>query len=682
MWSAALPLDSASVRVTDLALRRLPYVLDLNHDGKAKLVAPHEQPKRLTISVVDADTGRSRWKRTISPSSQSHWQRFLQYPDINCDGHDELAVVSACFLESDRYRSGYDPTWPRIFVDVLSGKDGRPISWWRGPNFDSNQRRIESIELGPLGSDGRPDLMITTVFRHYVQPGSLRAVYLVSAARGVETHRLDAVHATRLADFNGDGLPDLFTARDTREGMQLKVLAGAAPEAWRRLGDVRPAQDYNGDGLTDAVEVAGESKPSLRIISGRDGQVLSQPAIEWRDQRIAEKPVVTAPPLPNGDLDGDGVTDLLVASEWRVPFRMESQAFALMAISGATGRRVWDSPNWTMGPSLREQAAFAVSVVDLKPFCADLDRDGSPEIVCPHRVFWHGAGPSSGLISQVCLTVIGGRDGRVVWTEALGKPVELGAVLYEFQLPYVVSPDLHDVNGDGTADLVVTVPDYRTPGSIQDISCDVWAVSGRDGSRLWQQPLKRVVPPHSIQHNQLAAAAVGDLDADGNAEIAIADVDTANAASELIFRLLVILETPGEFDDLHARGRAGRPGRRRAQVGRRAILRSVARREQGHAGVLRFGRPRTAANHRGAGMGILQPARDRGTSRRSDIGGQSRPRPDDRPIGQGIRQHRQAALGDTRERLDADRGHRSRQILTHAGHRQGPHVLWRRGFDR
>jgi len=548
MWSETLPLDSASVRVKDLALRRLPHVLDLNHDDKAEIVAPYEQSMRLLISVIDADTGRPRWEQTISPSSQSHWQYFLQYPDINGDGHDELVVVSECFLNSERY--GYassQPMWPRVFVDVLSGKDGRSLSWWQGPKFDPNQRRIESVEFGLLGSDGRPELMITTVVRYYAQISSLRDVYLVSAARGVETHRLESVHATRLADFNGDGLSDIFSSRETRDGMQLQVLAGAAPEAWRRLGDLRPAQDYNRDGVTDAVEVAADKQPRLRLISGRDGRVMSQLAIVWRDRRIAEIPIpiVTAPPPAHGDLDGDGIADLLVAAEWRVPFRMQSQPFPLMAISGATGRRVWDSPTWTMGRSLREQDAFGLSIIELKPFCADLDWNGAPEIVCPHRIFWHGQGQNSGFITQVCLTVIG-KDGRVVWTEALGKPVET-SVMHEYQLPYAVSPDLEDLNGDGTADLVVTVPDYRTPGSIQDISCDVWAVSGRDGAPFWTQPLKRVVPPYYVQNNQLATAAVGDLDADGKPEIAIADVDNSNAANELVFRLLVLGGNDGKL---------------------------------------------------------------------------------------------------------------------------------------
>ena len=52
------------------------------------------------------------------------------------------------------------------------------------------------------------------------------------------------------ADFNGDGLPDLCITHETQEGVQLRVVAGTAPDAWRRLGDVEPGQDYDGDGLS------------------------------------------------------------------------------------------------------------------------------------------------------------------------------------------------------------------------------------------------------------------------------------------------------------------------------------------------------------------------------------------------------------------------------------------------
>jgi hypothetical protein len=115
-------------------------------------------------------------------------------------------------------------------------------------------------------------------------------------------------------------------------------------------------------------------------------------------------PTYFAPPLPVGDLDGDGVADVLLFQQSGPSSGPKEPV--LQAYSGKTGRRLWQ---WDPAEAPEE---FAVSECRLL-HCVDLDGDGRPEVV-----FAYGGvvvGRTNG--KRVRVVVLNGRTGQVRWQQ-------------------------------------------------------------------------------------------------------------------------------------------------------------------------------------------------------------------------------------------------------------------------
>ena len=116
-----------------------------------------------------------------------------------------------------------------------------------------------------------------------------RVVHVLEASTGREFHRIDGLAIWGVADFDGDGIADLWG----EAGSQLRAFRGPMPEAWRALGYYRAAgqhlepprdgedhiADFDGDGIGDAITATFDSPsspkaPGTRTVvarSGRDG---------------------------------------------------------------------------------------------------------------------------------------------------------------------------------------------------------------------------------------------------------------------------------------------------------------------------------------------------------------------------------------------------------------------------
>ena len=115
-----------------------PVVIDLDGDGRSEIVVPDTgalDPANdyRGIRVLDGPTGRPRWTRPMRPDNKAEdgLANVVAAPDLDRDGVLDLVTTSR-FI-------GRDPTSPtqgrpgephRIYVDALSGKDGRPLWWW------------------------------------------------------------------------------------------------------------------------------------------------------------------------------------------------------------------------------------------------------------------------------------------------------------------------------------------------------------------------------------------------------------------------------------------------------------------------------------------------------------------------------------------------------------------------
>jgi hypothetical protein len=222
-----------------------------------------------------------------------------------------------------------------------------------------------------------------------------------------------------LADFNGDGVPDIVTAAGPGGGPHVKVFDGAtgavlmsffAYDASFTGGVFVAAGDVNGDGTPDIITGAGAGGgPHVRVFSGKDGTELMS--------FFAYAPAFTGGVhVAAGDVNGDGKADIVTGTG-------AGGGPHVKAFSGADGTELMSF--------FAYDAGFTGGVFVA---AGDVNGDGKADIIT-------GAGAGGG----PDVRVFSGADGT-----------ELGG-LFPFPAGFAggVRVGVADVDGDGKAELVL-----------------------------------------------------------------------------------------------------------------------------------------------------------------------------------------------------------------------------------
>ena len=248
--------------------------------------------------------------------------------DLNQDGVDDIVVFENDSrrnrtLKFVRYES-------HTVLAGFSGKTGQRI--WTSPDcglrdsgssmtggYDDEQYSIPMLGSRDLDGDGRPEILVAAYF--------------------------DDASAITLAAFSGQEQSLLW-----KVPVDENCLHGRA--AFDRI-----FHDLNGDGVLDVVLSAPKMRDEffgnltiagLRAYSGRDGQPL------WKDRLADQFPIdsimrLTHPLL--GDLDGDGVAEVIVAARETKGFDPAASRCRceLIVLDGRSGERRWSWPWMTDG---------------------------------------------------------------------------------------------------------------------------------------------------------------------------------------------------------------------------------------------------------------------------------------------------------------------------------------------
>jgi hypothetical protein len=550
-------------------------VADLDGDGKLDVVARGQSAfgggGNLVFLYLQRPQGR--WeKRSIEvPPGEG-----LKVADIDGDGRPDI-VLNALWLRNPGTRDGawqqlrYTSrwTWPHGAVDVgdING-DGRPdivlapaelaggrywISWFEAPLDRSGEWTEHVIDadvetahhfvgIADFDGDGRPD--VASALMHQGKAPNEVKVYLNPGKGGHWSKRVIATtgsHSMRIVDVDGDGDPDLFGANwsGKHQPPELWINQTCTPEggcpSWRRhvIDEDRPHKAV----FIHAADLDGDGHVDL--VSGAWWyRNPGQPGARWERRAIGD-PAHDA--ILVADLDGDGIADVL-ATKWR-----EGRADAGFVLASNDGRG-----RFRLRTDLPVGAGDFLQGVALARFTSDQ---------LQVALSWHAPGkgielltlpgqPSKGtwrlekLFGQSQDEALSAgdidRDGRVdlllgtIWLR------NEGARWAAFRIDQDAgNPDrnrLADINGDGRLDAVVGFEAISKEGDV------VWYEQGAGATAPWKKHvIGTVIGPMSVD--------VADVDGDGDPDVIVGEHNLKDPASARLF----------VFENLDGRGSRWHP---------------------------------------------------------------------------------------------------------------------------
>ncbi|QDV25264.1 serine/threonine protein kinase [Aureliella helgolandensis] len=535
LWT--LPLDAEWPRMPAGSVEppNWPLVCDLDGDGKCEVIAPDgrspvatgngaglSQIPWGTLRVFDGATGQTRWtQRLVNMDCQI--DHFIDGPDIDQDGCRDLFVAT---LIGDEFR---------VYVDAFSGRSGNQLWTTSTPqkfeNHFSDELHLMPLKWWNAGNDGWPQLLVQVVA---AQQGKRPNIVLGVAAQ--DGHVLRVGHditSLQAADMDGDGVEDLLVynsnvSQSLTNGGFLHCLRGVRLEPWAVLGDRgEPLSDCNGDGVRDLI--SGWPNAAVEATSGSSGKRLWRTEInsDWREFQVRSAAAKSGAP---GDLDGDGICDLL---GWTYGSHYQEKDRPFFALSGKTGKRLWTA---------NEIAVQTVHKV-LTAEAHDLDGDGQLEVlfVASLDYGYHLRSSISTQDSRLWMFACSGQTGKLRWAIPLSSAYDgtQGTVLQVNLDGPPLSPTVADLDGDGLLDFCIPVvmPD--------GLGLKTSARRGTDGGEIWSRPYPTVASSQ-VSLSDWIPPTVCDLDGDGDMEVVAVEADNGNATETLTGSHLHVIALAGE----------------------------------------------------------------------------------------------------------------------------------------
>lgn len=260
-----------------------------------------------TASLV-ADTAGLNFLYSLSFPQTAPYPRFspIQFAvgDFNADGIPDIAQAtsSGCLTGSCA-----DPT-----VTTLLGDGHGNFTAAATLDLTKITDDMSVIGVSDFNGDGIPDLLVGDGTAY-----AYNGTQTVTALLGTGTGTFTVAESTptggefgsiAIADFNGDGIPDVALANTTANLVTLLlgkgdgtfIAASVAPSSTN--SNIIATADFNGDGVPDLVGINYNSDTAIVLLGNGDGtftQVASGPATGGSPTSIAV-----------GDFNGDGKTDL------------------------------------------------------------------------------------------------------------------------------------------------------------------------------------------------------------------------------------------------------------------------------------------------------------------------------------------------------------------------------------
>jgi len=302
---------SLGKRVKDLR------ILDLDGDGRLDAVARRHDQLTIHFQITPA-----QWaSRTIDIVEREG----MDLGDIDGDG-DQDVLLNGFWLEHPQdprtgtwQRHNIDSTWYTMGKAAEDSSDVSPSK----PEWRDNAAKVVVTDID---KDGRADVVVSAAER--TEPDWPIAWYRTTDPKaGPDAWTREIIgylpnaHTLQVADFDLDGDLDVLACR-LRDGdkLPLYVFANEGND-WRKL-QIHEGGCYSGkvgdidnDGNTDFVSSRHWREPPLYLMRNQRDPGTT------RSFALVTRHLINALPyrsvfVESGDLDGDGLTDLIAAGHW------------------------------------------------------------------------------------------------------------------------------------------------------------------------------------------------------------------------------------------------------------------------------------------------------------------------------------------------------------------------------
>jgi hypothetical protein len=448
---------------------------DVNGDGYSDVIVgshlyDHGQTNEGRASVYhgssDGLSPVALWNGTSDQEGTYYGYSVATAGDVNGDGYSDVIVGAF----------GYDDGQVQIDEGkayVYHGSaDGLPgtVAWTAEGDLDDAGFGVSVSTAGDVDGDGYSDVIVggelygpTNTGRAYVYRGSASGLGTGAAwmAEGDQDYAGFGRQVATAGDVNGDGYADVlvgahtYDSPDADEGRAfiwygssdgLGVTGNPANADWTAESDqanayfgfaAATAGDVNGDGYSDVI-VGANSYDSGQTDEGRaylylgsGGGLGSSPGWTTVDIGPAAR-VATA-----GDVNGDGYSDVIIGSPYRLP---GGAAFVYHGSSGGLGM----TPAWFVECD-QSDAGFGWSVAT----AGDVNGDGFADVIIGALDYEDGETDEGR-----AYVYLGSADGLAPSPSWFDEGNQADAY---FGSSVATAGD---VNGDGYSDVIVGAPNY------------------------------------------------------------------------------------------------------------------------------------------------------------------------------------------------------------------------------
>ena len=401
------------------------------------------------VELVNGATGSGWWHEVGSADHEGLGALIRQVADLDADGFNDIVVGNS--------EASTGTFWQNGLIQAMSGKTGA-VLWRVEGSQDNSLLGQDCVSVPDANADGVADVMVVSPDAFSGMWYSNGEVQLLSGADGSQLwsssgyyhgHRLGA-NFNASWDLNGDGvneivvgMPDLSSMGRTANGAIWALEGAHGWPLWKRDGTDNYGRlgasfwlsaDLNMDGTRDVVATAPDADSGGLAGSGMTTALNGSSGIPlWRVDGPSASAHFGQDLIRPGDLDGDGVDDYVVGTEFADSNGLSNNG-TVTALNGASGATLWsvDGEN--------HDARLGANLESI----SDLDGDGFSEVIC------HSSqADAGGLVNNGTARAFAGSDGSELW--------RMDGSVNDERFGFSIQ-GIADLDGDGHEDLLVTAP--------------------------------------------------------------------------------------------------------------------------------------------------------------------------------------------------------------------------------